>query len=183
MMTRRAWGASFVGVAMLISCGLSLGGDQTLALVTQPLSAQDLQDLADALDAVYAAKRQLQLLLCYASLKSDGDTRVSSDQARRQEAQLLSTELSKRTLTPVGSDYSSRMKQVIITSAAAKRLSLPVFQKHQLNTTPRLSMPPTIPYQLGGRSTPTMHSFVKTPNNPRVIKISPRPPKAKTTEN
>ena len=52
--------------------------------------------LADALDAVYAAKRQLQLLLCYASLKSDGDTRVSSDQARRQEAQLLSTELSKR---------------------------------------------------------------------------------------
>jgi len=54
------------------------------------------KELADALDAAFDAKKQLQLLLCYASVKSDEDTRVAADQARRLEAQLLATELSKR---------------------------------------------------------------------------------------
>ena len=51
---------------------------------------------ADALDAADDARNRLQLLLCYASLKSDEDTRVATDQARRLEAHLLATELSKR---------------------------------------------------------------------------------------
>ncbi len=51
--------------------------------------------LADALDAAYEARRQLHCLLCHASLKSDEDTRIAADQARRLEAQLLATELSK----------------------------------------------------------------------------------------
>ena len=52
--------------------------------------------LADALDAVCRAREQLQLLHCYASMRSDGDTRVSACQAMRREVELLSTDLSKR---------------------------------------------------------------------------------------
>ena len=52
--------------------------------------------LADALEATSAASEQLQLLHCYAALKSDRDIRVATYQAMRQEVELLGTDLSGR---------------------------------------------------------------------------------------
>jgi oligoendopeptidase F len=53
--------------------------------------------LADALDRVYAAARELQRLHAFASMRSDIDMRVAVDQARRQETELLWNEFSTRT--------------------------------------------------------------------------------------
>ncbi len=53
-------------------------------------------ELADALDGAYEARLKLTRLLCFASLKSDEDTRVGVDLARRQETQLLATETSRK---------------------------------------------------------------------------------------
>jgi len=52
--------------------------------------------LAEALEATSAASEQLQLLHCYAALKSDRDIRVATYQAMRQEVELLGTDLSGR---------------------------------------------------------------------------------------
>ena len=53
--------------------------------------------LAEALESIHDAYRELHRLHCYAALKSDEDTRIGDNQARRQGLQLLGTELSKRT--------------------------------------------------------------------------------------
>ena len=57
---------------------------------------ESAQCLADALEATSAASEQLQLLHCYAALKSDRDIRVATYQAMRQEVELLGTDLSGR---------------------------------------------------------------------------------------
>jgi oligoendopeptidase F len=54
------------------------------------------QKLAEALEAGSAAAERLQLLHCYAALKSDQDLRVSDYQAMRQEVELLGTDLARR---------------------------------------------------------------------------------------
>jgi oligoendopeptidase F len=52
--------------------------------------------LADALDRIHAAARELQRLHAYASMRSDVDMRVAVDQARRQETELLWNEFATR---------------------------------------------------------------------------------------
>ena len=52
--------------------------------------------LAEALAASSAASEQLQLLHCYAALKSDQDIRIATYQAMRQEVELLATDLGRR---------------------------------------------------------------------------------------
>jgi oligoendopeptidase F len=54
-------------------------------------------NLADALEAFHDGYRALARLHTYAALKSDEDTRIGDNQARRQGVQLLATEMSKRT--------------------------------------------------------------------------------------
>jgi len=53
--------------------------------------------LADVLEAISGASRRLGRLHAYASMRSDGDLRVASHQALRQEVELAYTELSRRT--------------------------------------------------------------------------------------
>jgi oligoendopeptidase F len=52
--------------------------------------------LAEALEATDDAYRRFAALRCYASLKSDEDTRIAAYQAMRQGVDLLATELSSR---------------------------------------------------------------------------------------
>jgi len=52
--------------------------------------------LLEALETDSAAVQDLQLLHCYAALKSDGDIRIAVYQAMRQEVDLLATDLSRR---------------------------------------------------------------------------------------
>ncbi len=52
--------------------------------------------LADALDRITDAYRRYAALRCYASLRSDEDTRVARNQASRQEIDLLATKLSSQ---------------------------------------------------------------------------------------
>ncbi len=52
--------------------------------------------LADALETICTAGERLQLLHCYASLKSDEDTRDPGCQARRQEIEMLGTDYSQK---------------------------------------------------------------------------------------
>ncbi len=59
--------------------------------------AESAATLADALEAITEAGRLFSLLRCYASLRSDADTRVDAYQAARQEVELLATELSRKT--------------------------------------------------------------------------------------
>jgi oligoendopeptidase F len=51
--------------------------------------------LAEALDAMAALSRELQRLMAYASMRSDGDTRVAGALALRQEVELLFTEFGR----------------------------------------------------------------------------------------
>lgn len=52
--------------------------------------------LAEALDCITDAYRRFAALRCYASLRSDEDTRVARNQAVRQEIDLLATQLSSQ---------------------------------------------------------------------------------------
>lgn len=52
--------------------------------------------LADALDRVHDAARELHRLHAYASMRSDVDMRVAADQARRQETELLWNDFATR---------------------------------------------------------------------------------------
>ena len=52
--------------------------------------------LAEALDRITDAYRRFAALRCYASLRSDEDTRVARHQAVRQEIELLATQLSSQ---------------------------------------------------------------------------------------
>ncbi|HXV74745.1 MAG TPA: M3 family oligoendopeptidase [Candidatus Polarisedimenticolaceae bacterium] len=58
--------------------------------------AGDPAVLADALDVVTDAYRRFASLRCYASLRSDRDTRIAANHARRQQLDLLAAELSSR---------------------------------------------------------------------------------------
>ncbi len=53
--------------------------------------------LAEALEAISAESKTLSRLYAYASMKSDGDLRVASYQGMRQEVEMASTEMSRRT--------------------------------------------------------------------------------------
>jgi oligoendopeptidase F len=58
--------------------------------------AESASVLAEALDRITDAYRRLAALRCYASLRSDKDTRVARHQATRQEIDLLATQLSSQ---------------------------------------------------------------------------------------